>query len=195
MIKIEKRFTNIDKNGLTNDLVLIKPRVFTDPRGYFYESFNQDNFDSLMKYHVPFVQDNISLSIGPILRGLHFQTGDFAQDKLVACLQGHILDVVVDLRNDSPTFGQHWAVDLPAGNYQRLWVPKGFAHSFIVKSERALVQYKCTTPYSAEHDGGVHWKSPKLDIRWGVETDKVIVSTKDSKLPDFDPDKKYFSIE
>jgi dTDP-4-dehydrorhamnose 3,5-epimerase len=189
-------FTDIRKNGLTNDLVLFTPKVFKDPRGYFYESYNKAQFNELMQHEVNFVQDNISLSANKILRGLHFQTGDMAQDKYVACLQGYIIDVVVDLRNDSPTFGKSWQVHLNQAMKQRLWVPKGFAHSFLVTSPEALVQYKCTNPYSAEHDGGVHWKSKELHINWyGSNWDEFIVSDKDANLPDFDPDKKYFSID
>jgi dTDP-4-dehydrorhamnose 3,5-epimerase len=166
------------------DLVVIEPTVFEDQRGYFMESYQQDWFAA----HVAptqFIQDNESKSSRGVLRGLHFQTGDFAQAKLVRVLQGEVLDVAVDLRQNSPTFGQHFSVHLSESNKKQLFIPRGFAHGFIVLSETAVFAYKVDNPYSKAHEGGILFNDPELAINWMLPTADILLSDKDALLPTF----------
>ena len=167
-----------------SDLVVLVPKVFGDSRGYFTESFNAN---SMEKAGLPtnFIQDNQSFSKYGTIRGLHYQIGDFAQTKLVRATQGRILDVAVDLRKGSDTYGKHFAVELTDENFKQLLVPKGFAHGFAVLSETAVVQYKCDQFYSPENESGVLYSDSDLGIRWQIPEDKQLLSEKDQKLPLF----------
>lgn len=160
------------------DLVVFEPKVFGDDRGYFFESYNKQMFASKGFDH-DWVQDNQSSSVYGVIRGLHFQKGEHAQAKLVRCLRGAILDVVVDLRKDSPTFKQVYSIELTAEKKNTLLVPRGFAHGFSVLSEMAEVMYKCDRLYSKESEGGLLYNDPSLQIDWRIETGKEIVSDKD----------------
>ncbi len=166
------------------DVLIFEPKVFGDHRGYFFESFRQDVFEQAVgKIH--FIQDNQSRSSYGVLRGLHFQRPPYTQSKLVRCLEGEVLDVAVDLRIGSPTYGQHAAVRLSAENHRQLWVPKGFAHGFVVLSETAIFAYKCDNYYAPEYDAGVLWNDPQLGIDWQIPTEAVQLSGKDEKQPAF----------
>jgi dTDP-4-dehydrorhamnose 3,5-epimerase len=164
--------------------------VFKDDRGHFSSSYNQQDFNGIVEHNVNFIQDNESYSKKNVIRGLHFQKGKYAQSKLVRCVMGVINDVIVDLRNSSPTFGKYMSVEL-VGNMM-LYIPKGFAHGFSVLSEQAFVQYKVDNYYSPENDSGLIYNDPSLNIEWGVDDDNVIVSEKDLKLPTFNKDNIYF---
>ena len=167
-----------------SDLYLIEPKVFGDTRGYFFESFNQNTFASLgLNYN--FVQDNESFSSYGTLRGLHFQKGEFAQAKLVRVVRGEVLDVVVDLRPGSQTFGVSQTFHLTEDNKHMLMVPRGFAHGFVVLSSTAIFQYKCDNFYEPKQETGIRWNDPTLNIDWRVPADKVLLSEKDLKLPSF----------
>ncbi|MBO8478442.1 MAG: dTDP-4-dehydrorhamnose 3,5-epimerase [Bacteroidetes bacterium] len=159
-------------------VVIIEPRIFTDSRGYFFESFSQKDFDSRVRT-VRFVQDNESRSSYGVLRGLHFQKPPFAQSKLVRVIQGTVLDVAVDIRRGSPTFGQHVAVELSGDNHRQFFIPRGFAHGFSVLSETAVFQYKCDNFYAPQNEGAIAWDDPALGIDWRIPQDKVILSEKD----------------
>ena len=159
---------------------IIEPKVFADQRGYFFEAFKQEEFDTIVG-GVHFVQDNQSKSSRGVLRGLHFQKGDASQAKLVRVLQGTVVDVAVDLRRSSPTFGRHVAVELSAENNRQLFIPRGFAHGFAVLSETAVFQYKCDEFYHPEADGGINIKDESLGIDWRIPVDKAILSEKDLK--------------
>lgn len=163
-------------------LVLLRPKVFGDERGYFMESFNQRNFQN-HKLPSQFVQDNQSHSKYGTLRGLHFQLGDSAQTKLVRATQGKILDVAVDIRQGSKTYGQHFSTELSADNHMQLLVPKGFAHGFVVLSSEATVQYKCDNFYDPKNESGIRFDDPELNIDWGIPASKLILSEKDKALP------------
>lgn len=163
-------------------VAVIEPRVFEDSRGYFFESFSQRDFEREIM-HTLFVQDNESSSSYGVLRGLHFQRAPHAQSKLVRVTLGRIMDVAVDIRVGSPTFGRHVAVELSADNRRQIFVPRGFAHGFAVLSERATVQYKCDALYAPESEGGIAWDDPALSIEWGVERESVILSPKDTRHP------------
>ena len=170
---------------ITTDIegvVVLKPRVFEDDRGYFYESYSKRDFDKLVR-KVNFVQDNQSKSAYGVLRGLHYQKWPFTQSKLVRVLEGKVLDVVVDIRKNSPTFGKSVAVELSAENRLMLFVPRGFAHGFSVLSEYAVFQYKCDEFYHPESEGGIAWDDPDLHIDWRLPTDKIILSEKDKHHP------------
>jgi dTDP-4-dehydrorhamnose 3,5-epimerase len=160
------------------DLVVFEPKVFGDERGYFFESYNKQMFASKGFDH-DWVQDNQSSSVYGVIRGLHFQKGEHAQAKLVRCLRGAILDVVVDLRKNSPTFKQVYSIELTAEKKNTLLVPRGFAHGFSVLSEMAEVMYKCDRLYSKESEGGLLYNDPSLQIDWCIEAGKEIVSDKD----------------
>ena len=164
------------------DLVIIEPRLFKDLRGYFFESFNQSEFDEKVG-KIRFVQDNESMSSYGVMRGLHFQKPPYAQSKLVRCVKGAVLDVAVDLRKSSPTYGQHVAVELTEDNHRQIFIPKGFAHGFAVLSETAIFQYKCDEFYHPESEGGISILDDSLDIDWIIPTDKAILSEKDTKQP------------
>ena len=169
-------------------LYIIEPRIFKDSRGYFFESFSQREFDEKIG-HMNFVQDNESKSSYGVMRGLHFQCPPYAQSKLVRCVKGAVLDVAVDIRKGSPTYGQHVAVELTEDNHRQFFISKGFAHGFAVLSETAVFQYKCDEFYHPEADGGISILDDSLFIDWRIPTDKVILSDKDTKhclLKDFD---------
>jgi len=163
-------------------LFLLEPRVFHDPRGHFFESYNRSGMHEL-GITGEFVQDNQSLSTKGILRGLHFQSPPYAQGKLVRVAQGAVLDGVVDLRKSSPTYGQHYRVELSAQNFLMLWIPPGFAHGFLTLSDHTLFLYKCTAPYHQASEGGLAWNDPYLNIDWGI--DAPLLSDKDRQHPSF----------
>lgn len=176
---------NIIKTKLEGCFV-IEPRVFNDERGYFFESFNQQKFSDLSGQFVNFVQDNESHSTKGVLRGLHYQVGEYAQAKLVRVLQGKVLDIAVDLRKDSSTFGQSVSVELSSENKKQLFVPRGFAHGFIVLSETATFFYKCDNFYNKESEGGIIYNDSTLKIDWQLPKEEFIVSKKDLVLPTFE---------
>lgn len=161
-------------------VVIIEPRVIRDARGYFFESFSQGEFDEKVR-KIHFVQDNESMSTYGVLRGLHFQRPPFTQSKLVRCVKGAVLDVAVDIRKGSPTFGQHVAVELTEENHRQFFVPRGFAHGFSVLSETAVFQYKCDEFYHPEAEDGISIMDQSLGIDWLIPTDKAILSDKDLK--------------
>lgn len=165
-------------------LYVITPKVFEDERGYFFESFRSDFFISL-GIKQPFVQDNQSKSTYGVLRGLHYQTGEHAQAKLVRVISGTVFDVAVDLRKDSPTYGQHFGAILSAENKKQMYIPRGFAHGFVVLSETAEFFYKCDNLYNKEAEGGLIWNDPLLNIDWKIDTASINISEKDSALPTF----------
>lgn len=159
-------------------VVIIEPRIFGDARGYFYESFSQREFEEKVR-KINFVQDNESMSVYGVMRGLHFQRPPFCQSKLVRCVKGSVLDVAVDIRKGSPTYGQHVAVVLSEENHRQLFVPRGFAHGFSVISETAVFQYKCDNFYAPQADGGISIVDSSLGIDWKIPTEKAILSDKD----------------
>jgi len=169
---------------------IIEPKVFHDERGYFMESFNQNTFNQGIGQEVTFVQDNQSFSSRGVLRGLHYQTGEHAQAKLVRVLQGEVLDVAVDLRPNSETFGQSYSILLSAENKKQFFVPRGFAHGFIVLSETATFFYKCDNFYNKESEGGLIYNDPSLAIDWGMSEEDLIISDKDQVLPRIENAKK-----
>ena len=169
-------------------LVIIEPRIFNDDRGYFYESFSQRTFEEEV-CNTSFVQDNQSKSSYGVLRGLHFQKPPFAQSKLVRVVKGAVLDVAVDIRKGSPTYGKHVAVELTEDNHRQLFVPRGFAHGFVVLSEDVIFQYKCDNFYSKESEGALMFNDTDLNINWVIPADKAILSDKDKQnqlFKDFD---------
>ncbi|MCW2119424.1 dTDP-4-dehydrorhamnose 3,5-epimerase [Flavobacterium sp. 7A] len=174
---------NIEQTPI-KDLVVITPVVFEDERGYFMESYNENKLKDL-GVNIDFVQDNQSFSKRGTLRGLHYQNPPFAQTKLIRVLEGEIIDVAVDLRKDSPTFGQSFSVKLTSENKKQLLVPQGFAHGFSVVSETALVMYKCDQYYNKASEGGIRFDDAELNIDWGIDLKDAIVSDKDLVLPDF----------
>ena len=163
-------------------LVIIEPKVHGDERGYFFESFSERDFAAGVA-ETSFVQDNESRSVYGVVRGLHFQRPPHSQAKLVRVVKGRVLDVAVDLRKDSPTFGRHVAVELSEENHRQVFLPKGFAHGFSVLSEEAVFQYKCDDYYAPECEGAVAWDDPDLCIDWKVPADKVLLSEKDRRHP------------
>lgn len=169
---------------------ILEPKIFTDERGYFMESFNENTFQNGIGQHVHFVQDNQSFSSKGVLRGLHYQTGEHAQSKLVRVLHGEVLDVAVDIRPDSPTYGQYEAVILSAEKQNQFFVPKGFAHGFLVLSDTATFFYKCDNFYNKESEGGIIYNDPNINIDWQFEIDKLIISEKDQVLPNLANAKK-----
>ena len=169
-------------------VVIIEPKVFKDQRGYFFESFSQREFEAKVR-KINCVQDNESMSSYGVMRGLHFQRPPYTQSKLVRCVKGKVLDVAVDIRKGSPTFGQHVAVELSEDNHRQFFVPRGFAHGFAVLSDTAVFQYKCDNFYAPQADGGISIKDDSLGIDWKIPTDMAILSEKDtlhSCLKDFD---------
>lgn len=168
---------NIIKTAI-DGIVIIEPRIFNDSRGYFFESYSQRDFDKLVR-PVNFVQDNESMSSFGVMRGLHYQRMPYTQSKLIRCVRGKVLDVAVDIRHGSPTFGQHVAVELSEENHRQLFIPRGFAHGFAVLSETAVFQYKCDNFYHPEADAGISILDPALGIDWQIPTDKAILSEKD----------------
>lgn len=169
-------------------VIIIEPIVFGDARGYFFESWSQKVFDEQVR-PIMFVQDNESMSSYGVMRGLHFQKPPYTQSKLVRCVKGSVLDVAVDIRKGSPTYGQHVAVELTEENHRQFFVPRGFAHGFAVLSETAIFQYKCDNFYAPQADGGISILDDSLGIDWRIPTDKALLSEKDTKhalLKDFD---------
>lgn len=164
---------------------IIEPTVFKDSRGYFYESFNQKEFEDAMGQKINFVQDNQSRSIRAVLRGIHFQKGEFAQAKLVRVLQGEVLDVVVDLRKDSKTFGVHETILLSETNKKQLFLPRGFGHGFITLSQTSEFAYKCDNYYHKESERGIIYNDPTLNIDWQIPANEIIVAEKDRELSSF----------
>ncbi|GCB34555.1 dTDP-4-dehydrorhamnose 3,5-epimerase [Bacteroides faecalis] len=162
--------------------VILEPRIFKDARGYFFESFSQREFEEKV-CKTTFVQDNESRSCYGVLRGLHFQKHPFAQSKLVRVINGAVLDVAVDIRKGSPTFGQYVSVELTGENHRQFFISKGFAHGFVVLSEDVIFQYKCDNFYSPENEGAIAWNDPDLNIDWHIPTSKVILSEKDKIHP------------
>ena len=169
-------------------VVIIEPRIFRDARGYFFESFSQKEFDEKIR-PIQFVQDNESMSSYGVMRGLHFQRPPYTQSKLVRCVRGRVLDVAVDIRKGSPTYGQHVAVELTEENHRQFFIPRGFAHGFAVLSETAVFQYKCDNFYAPQADGGISIKDESLGIDWQIPVEKAILSEKDRRhicLEEFD---------
>lgn len=175
---------NVIKTNIEGILIL-EPKVFNDARGYFFESFSQREFDEkiapILGHTIRFVQDNESMSSYGVMRGLHFQRPPFTQSKLVRCVKGAVLDVAVDIRKGSPTFGQHVAVELTEDNRRQFFISKGFAHGFAVLSETAVFQYKCDEFYHPEADGGISIIDQSLGINWKIPTDQALLSEKDTK--------------
>lgn len=174
---------NLIKTSLEG-VYIIEPAVFSDARGYFFESYNRNVFEKA-GLNYTFVQDNQSKSSYGTIRGIHFQKGEFAQAKLVQALQGTVLDVVVDLRKGSPTFGRHITVELSENNYRQLLIPRGFGHGFSVLSETAVFSYKCDNFYAPSHEGSIRFDDPELAIDWHVDMNKALLSDKDQSAPDF----------
>lgn len=167
------KFTKCEIEGL----LIIEPQIFGDERGYFYESFNQSEFDNVSNKVFHFVQDNQSLSNKNVVRGLHFQAPPFDQGKLVRVIQGSVLDVVLDIRKKSPTYGRHFSIELTGENKMQFWIPPGFAHGFATLENQTIFQYKCTNVYQPKSEGCVLWNDTNLNINWRVE--QSIVSEKD----------------
>jgi dTDP-4-dehydrorhamnose 3,5-epimerase len=162
---------------------IIEPKIFEDKRGYFFESFNNDKFNELISSNIKFIQDNESFSSKGVLRGLHYQRDEFAQAKLVRVVKGSVLDVAVDLRKNSPTFGEHFKIELNEYNKMQLFIPRGFAHGFLVLSETAIFSYKCDNLYNKESEGGIIFNDPELNINWQMQDEELIISEKDIVLP------------
>ncbi len=169
---------------------VIEPKVISDERGYFMESFNEKTFQDGVGQQVHFVQDNQSFSTKGVLRGLHYQTGNHAQAKLVRVLSGEVLDVAVDIRPESPTFGKHVTALLSGENQRQFFVPRGFAHGFLVLSETATFFYKCDNFYNKESEGGIFYNDAALNIDWQFSTENLIISEKDAVLPTLENAKK-----
>jgi dTDP-4-dehydrorhamnose 3,5-epimerase len=165
------------------DCYVIKPAIFEDHRGYFFESFNADKFQKRTGLNINFVQDNESKSCKGVLRGLHFQIGIHEQSKLVRVVKGAVLDICVDIRKGSPTFGQSFSIELNEENKKQLLVPKGFAHGFLVLDDDTIVNYKCDNLYQKESERGILFNDKDLNIDWGVPEDEIILSEKDKELP------------
>ena len=166
------------------DLMVFEPQVWADERGYFFEAFNANTFKTA-GIEAQFVQDNQARSTFGVLRGLHYQLESFAQAKLVRVLEGEVLDVVVDIRPESPTYGQWYSIRLSAENKKQLFVPRGFAHGYVVLSSTAEFFYKCDNFYSKAHEGGIHFNDPQLKIDWEIDLSEAILSEKDQVLPHF----------
>ena len=165
-----------------SDVIIIEPSVFIDERGYFLETYNQNKFEEAVGM-TSFIQDNESKSSKGVLRGLHFQKPPFEQAKLVRCIEGEVLDVAVDIRKNSKTYGQHIAVILSGENKRQLFIPRGFAHGFLVLSDNATFAYKVDNTYAPEHDAGIRWNDKELSIQWSMKENEVTVSDKDALLP------------
>ena len=163
-------------------VLILEPRIFKDARGYFFESFSSREFEEKV-CKTTFVQDNESFSGYGVVRGLHFQKPPFTQSKIVRVIKGSVLDVAVDIRKGSPTFGQHVAVELTGENHRQVFIPRGFAHGFAVLSDEVLFQYKCDNFYAPQSEGGIAWNDPDLNIDWRIPKDKIILSEKDKIHP------------
>lgn len=183
---------NVIQTGIEG-VVIIEPRIFKDERGYFFESFSQREFDEKV-FPVTFVQDNESMSSFGVMRGLHFQRPPYAQSKLLRCVSGAVLDVAVDIRKGSPTYGRHVAVELTGDNHRQLFIPRGFAHGFAVLSGTAVCQYKCDNFYAPQSEGGISILDESLAIDWHIPERDIVLSEKDSRYPllrDFDSPFEY----
>ena len=165
---------------------ILEPKVFEDSRGYFFESFNQNKFNKLIGQNINFIQDNESYSSKGVLRGLHYQRGEFAQAKLVRVVKGTVLDIAVDIRKNSPTFGEYVTLELSEDNKQQLFISRGFAHGFIVLSDAAVFSYKCDNFYNKESEAGIIFNDKALNIDWGISEDALVISEKDKLLPTFE---------
>lgn len=165
-------------------LLIIEPKLFVDERGYFFESYNQKAFSSAVG-NITFVQDNESKSSYGVLRGLHFQFPPYAQSKLVRVIEGNVLDIAVDIRKNSPTYGQYVSVELTGESHRQLFIPKGFAHGFVVLSQQAVFQYKCDEFYHPEAEGAIAWNDPDLAIDWQIPVEDMILSERDKHHPLF----------
>ena len=172
---------NIIKTGI-DGAVIIAPRLFKDDRGYFFESYSEKDFNAQVR-EIKFVQDNESKSSYGVLRGLHFQKPPYAQSKLVRVIKGAVLDVAVDIRKGSPTFGKHVAVELTEDNHRQFFIPRGFAHGFSVLTPEVIFQYKCDNFYAPQSEGALAWDDPDLGIDWRIPSDKIILSEKDKHHP------------
>ena len=163
-------------------VVILEPEVYTDERGYFFESYSQQRFDEVVS-PIRFVQENESKSRYGVIRGLHYQRGDAAQAKLVSVVRGCILDIAVDIRKSSPTFGKYVAVEISEDNKRQIFVPRGFAHGFAVLSDEAVLQYKCDNYYAPSEERGIAWNDPAIGIEWGIPEDVATLSNKDIQNP------------
>lgn len=172
---------NIIKTEI-DGVVIIEPRLFKDDRGYFFESYSEKDFNAQVR-EIKFVQDNESKSSYGVLRGLHFQKPPYAQSKLVRVIKGAVLDVAVDIRKGSPTFGKHVAVELTEDNHRQFFIPRGFAHGFSVLTPEVIFQYKCDNFYAPQSEGALSWDDPDLGIDWRIPSDKIILSEKDKHHP------------
>lgn len=170
------------KKTSIDDVYIIKPRLFNDARGYFFEAWKKAEFEECIG-KVEFIQDNESKSSYGVLRGLHYQKGDFSQAKLVRVIKGKVLDVAVDIRKSSPTFGQHVMVELSDENKLQFFIPRGFAHGFLVLSDEAIFTYKVDNVYAPQAEAGIRWNDPDVGIQWPIDLDKVMTSEKDLKQP------------
>ena len=170
------------KKTAIEGVYVIEPRVFNDARGYFFEAWKQEEFEAHIG-KVNFIQDNESKSSRGVLRGLHYQKGDFSQAKLVRVIKGRVLDVAVDIRKSSPTFGQHVMVELSEDNKRQFFIPRGFAHGFLVLSEEAIFTYKVDNVYAPQAEAGIRWNDPALNIDWPIDPREVLTSEKDLKQP------------
>ena len=168
-----------------NGCIVMTPAIFSDSRGSFYESYKKGVFDEALGYEVNFVQDNESFSSKGVLRGLHFQKGEYAQAKLVRVIQGAVLDVAVDLREESSTYGQHFSIELSSDNKKQLFIPRGFAHGFVVLSDTAIFSYKCDNYYHKDSESGIIYNDPTLNIDWKFPNGHLQLSKKDLELPHF----------
>ncbi len=188
--KIQMEVIKTELDGV----LILQPRIFNDSRGYFFESYNKRAFHEAVGRNVDFVQDNESASTRGVMRGLHFQRPPHAQAKLVRCVRGRVLDVAVDIRKGSPTYGCHVAVELSEENHRQFFIPRGFAHGFAVLSDEAVFQYKCDNYYAPEADGGISIVDPELQIDWQIPLEEAILSEKDTRHPllrDFDSPFEY----
>ena len=176
-----------------SDVIIIEPTLFGDNRGYFLESYNQKKFEEVVG-KISFVQDNESKSSNGVMRGLHFQKPPFEQAKLVRCIEGEVLDVAVDIRKNSKTYGKHISIILSGENKLQLFVPRGFAHGFLVLSESATVAYKVDNTYAPEYDAGIRWNDKELNIQWSLEDSEFIISKKDAELPFFSKFESPFTL-
>jgi dTDP-4-dehydrorhamnose 3,5-epimerase len=173
-------------------IMVFTPDVYSDQRGYFFESFNALHFEELSGLNVSFVQDNESFSKFGVLRGLHYQLPPYEQGKLIRVIQGKVLDVAVDIREGSTTFGQYLKVELSGENKKQVFIPSGFAHGFVTLSETAIFSYKCTNFYHKGSESGIRYDDHKLNIDWEIEKNQIIVSEKDLLLPDFGNHRKFY---
>ncbi len=183
LIKKVKRFMEVINTAIEG-VVVIKPRIFEDARGYFFETYSKRDFEKQVR-EINFVQDNESKSSYGVLRGLHYQKWPFCQSKLVRVLRGSVLDVAVDIRKGSPTYGQSVSVELTGENRLQFFIPRGFAHGFVVLSEEAVFQYKCDDFYHPESEGGIAWNDPSLKIDWRLPADQLLLSERDKHHPMF----------